>query len=305
MPALLPPQLHVFVRDWLSANNILLKSPDGHVLIDTGYSRHVPLTLALLATPRGLGDEPLAKIVVTHAHSDHIGGNAALVAKYGCRIAVPASEYPLIERWDTRALLLDYADQRADRFSADERLEAGNSHVWGNLEWQALAVPGHDNAALAFYNPEHRILISGDALWANGFGFVMPLEIDPAALPATRATIEMLARLDVRIVIPGHGEPFTEVNRALDRAMKRVESFEQDPTRMPRHVMKVFFTYALLDRRRVRCEDLPGYVERIGIYRDFNRMFFHLPPAQFAQWLVGSLEDSRAVRREGGWVMPA
>ncbi len=49
----LPPQLHVFVRDWLSANNILLKSRDGHVLIDSGYVRHAPLTLALLESSAG------------------------------------------------------------------------------------------------------------------------------------------------------------------------------------------------------------------------------------------------------------
>ena len=55
-----PAQLHVFVRDWLSSNNVVLRSRDGHVLIDTGYVRHAPLTLALLATPRGLGNEPLA-----------------------------------------------------------------------------------------------------------------------------------------------------------------------------------------------------------------------------------------------------
>ena len=36
----------------------------------------------------------------------------------------------------------------------------------------------------------------------------MPPEIDPDAMPATRATLEMLAALDVRVVIPGHGEPF-------------------------------------------------------------------------------------------------
>ena len=30
---------------------------DGHVLIDTGYVSHAPLTLALLASPRGVGDE--------------------------------------------------------------------------------------------------------------------------------------------------------------------------------------------------------------------------------------------------------
>ena len=81
---MLPPQLHVFVRDWLSANNVLLKSRDGHVLIDSGYVRHVPLTLALLGTPRGLGNEPLAKLVNTHCHSDHMGGNAAIARTYRC-----------------------------------------------------------------------------------------------------------------------------------------------------------------------------------------------------------------------------
>ena len=185
----LPPQIHVFVRDWLSANNIVLKSPQGHVLIDTGYGRHAALTLALLATPRGLGDDPLARIVNTHCHSDHIGGNAAIARKYGCVIAVPKDEAPLIDRWDTRALLLDYADQTAERFNADALLRAGEAYRWGDLEWKALAAPGHDMGALVFYNPEHRILISGDALWEHGFGFVMPPTLDPAALPATRATL--------------------------------------------------------------------------------------------------------------------
>ena len=121
MRAVLPPQVHVFVRDWLSANNVLLKSRDGHVLVDTGYVRHAPLTLALLATPRGLGDEPLAQIVNTHCHSDHMGGNAAVAARYRCPIAVPEGEFAAVERWDTKALLLDYGDQTADRFHPDSR----------------------------------------------------------------------------------------------------------------------------------------------------------------------------------------
>ena len=53
-----------------------------------------------------------------------MGGNAALRRAYGCPIAVPAGEAPLIEAWDERALLLDYADQRAERFAVDEVLRA-------------------------------------------------------------------------------------------------------------------------------------------------------------------------------------
>ena len=61
-----------------------------------------------------------------------------------------------------------------------------------------------------------------DALWRNGYGFVMPPEIEPDAMPATRATLEMLSTLDVRVVIPGHGDSFTDVEPALERAFKRL-----------------------------------------------------------------------------------
>ena len=305
MPAIpFPPQLHVFVRDWLSANNVLLKSRDGHVLIDTGYVRHAPLTLALLASARGIGAEPLAWVVNTHCHSDHIGGNAAIVAKYGCPVAVPRGEAPLVERWDGKALLYDYCDQRADRFTVDQALCPDTTHVWGDLEWRALAAPGHDMGALVFHNAEHGILVSGDALWENGFGFVMPPELDPAALPATRATIEMIAALDVRVVIPGHGEPFTDVAGALDRARRRIAAFEEDSSRVARHAVKVNFVFTLLDRQRIAVSELPAYFDRIGFYRDFNRQFFRLPPSQFAAMLVGELERSGAVRREDSWLFP-
>src|SRR5437762_4494332 len=197
-----PRQLHVFVRDWLSSNNVLLRGRDANVVIDSGYIKHVPLTLALIASRQGLDGAPLTKLVNTHCHSDHMGGNAAIARAYGCTIAVPESDAPLIDAWDTKTLLLDYADQSADRFVAEEVLRAGDTHVWGDLEWRALAAPGHDMAALVFYNPEHQILISGDALWANGYGFVMPREGDARGLPVTRATPEMLAALHGRVVIP-------------------------------------------------------------------------------------------------------
>ena len=276
--ARLPPQVHVFVRDWLSSNNIVLKDRDGAVVIDSGYGSQAPLTLALIASRQGLDGAPLAKLVNTHCHSDHIGGNAAIARAYDCPIALPASEAPLVDAWDTKTLLLDYA--------VGETLEAGATYVWGGLEWRALAAPGHDMAALVFYNTEHRILISGDALWRNGYGFVMPPEIDPAAMPATRATLEMLSALDIRVVIPGHGEPFTDVEASLERAARRFAAFDVDPTRMA-------------------LADLPAYVDRVPIFRDFNARFFASTPVDLAASLVDELERVGAVRRSEGFLTPA
>ncbi len=301
---LLPAQIHVFVRDWLSSNNIVLKSRDGNVLVDSGYLRHAPLTLALLASERGVGEAGLAALVNTHCHSDHVGGNAAIARKYECPISVPAAEAPLVERWDGKALLYDYCDHQIERFVVDRVIPAGSTHVWGDLEWSALAAPGHDMGALVFHNAEHGILISGDALWEHGFGFVMPPEIDAAAMPATRATLEMLATLDVRVVIPGHGEPFTDVAAALDRARRRVESFAADSRRIARHALKVNLMFALLDKQRMPVAGLPAYVERVGIYREFNAIFFRVPPARLAELLVGELVKAGAARIASGDLVP-
>jgi len=305
MQSKLPPQMHVFVRDWLSANQVVLKSRDGGVVIDSGYCKHAPLTLALVASRMGLDGAPLAKLVNTHCHSDHMGGNAALRRAYGCAIAVPAGEAPSIAAWDERTLLLDYADQRAERFDVDEVLQPGSTHVWGNLEWRALAAPGHDMAALVFFNAEHRILISGDALWQNGYGFVMPPEIDTSALPATRATLEMIGGLGVRCVIPGHGELFTDVDAALERAFTRTAAFEADSLRLARHALKVVLVFALLDQERLPLSSMPDYVARVGIYREFNARFFRLEPAALAEQLIVDLERVGAVRRDGGYLRPA
>ena len=304
MSVTLPPQVHVFVRDWLSGNNVVLRSARGHVVIDSGYGKHVPLTLALVASRRGLDGGELSCVVNTHCHSDHMGGNAALKRAYGCAIAVPAADAPLIEAWDTRALLLDYAGQQAERFTVDRRLEAGTAEVWGDLEWQLLAAPGHDMAALVFYNPEHGILVSGDALWEDGFGFVMPPEMDPAALPATRATLDMLARLPVRVVIPGHGEPFADCSAALERAYARLAALERDSTRIARHAVKVILTFTLLDRERIELAELPALLARVPLYGDFNARYLHKTPAELADWLVAELCRVGAAEVRDGALRP-
>ena len=300
----LPPQVHVFVRDWLSANHVVLKSPDSCVVIDSGYGKHVPLTLALIASRMGLDGRPLAMLVNTHCHSDHMGGNAAVKRAYGCPVAVPAGEAPLIEAWDERGLWLGYAGQRTERFAVDEVLQPGATYAWGELEWRALAAPGHDMGALVFFNDEHRILVSGDALWEKGYGMVMPREIDEAALPSTRATLEMIAGLGARCVIPGHGEPFTDVDAALERAFHRTASFETDPLRMARHALKVLLVFTLLDRERMPLASLAGHVERVNVFREFNALYFRLSPAALAEQLVTDLLRAGAVRRDGDDLVP-
>lgn len=300
----LPPEVHVFVRDWLSANHVVLKGRDDAVVVDTGYAKHIPLTRALLASRAGLDGRPLARIVNTHCHSDHMGGNAALARDYRCPIAIPEGDAERVAGWDERALLIGYAGQRAERFTATELVRPGSVHIWGDLEWRALAAPGHDMGALVFFNDAHGILISGDALWRNGYGFVMPPAFDAAALPATRATLEMLSGLPVRCVIPGHGEAFADVGDALERALERTAAFEADPLRLVWHAIKVMLVFTLLDRERMPVAGVPAWVARTGIVRDFNAEYLGFTPEALAERLVVELVKIGALRRDGDDLVP-
>jgi hypothetical protein len=124
-------------------------------------------------------------------------------------------------------------------------------------------------------------------------------------MPAARATLDMLAGLDVRTVIPGHGAPFLGTGAALERAYARLDALEADDTRVARHVLKALLTFTLLERRRMPVADLPAYVDRIPIYRDLNEAILHLSPADLAALLVRELARAGAVRQDGGDLVPA
>ncbi len=300
---MLPSQIQVFERGWLSSNNVLLRGTDGAALIDSGYLSHAPQTLALVE--HALGGVRLARLVNTHCHSDHMGGNRAVQDAHRCRTTIPAGEAPLIDRWDDRELVLGFADQRADRFRYDDVMRPGDAFRLGDIDWQAIAAPGHDPHALMFFAPEEGILISGDALWEDGFGVVFPaLFGDLSAFGAARATLESIAKLGVRTVIPGHGRVFTDVARALERSFFRLDGYEEDVTRHARHCVKVLLVFALLDKRRMAVADLPHYCQKVGLLSELNARHLHMAPERLAEWLVAELERARAIAREGGDIVP-
>jgi glyoxylase-like metal-dependent hydrolase (beta-lactamase superfamily II) len=301
MSPALPPQIRVIVRDWLNSNQIVLLGRET-VLVDSGYGRDAQRTLDLLRRPQELGSRAVDLLANTHCHSDHMGGNAAIARQWACPIAVPAGERPLIERWDEQALWLGYADQRCERFAPGRTIEPGESLDWGELEWIALPAPGHDMHALMFWCEEERVLISGDALWESGFGVILPGDGREDRLDATRSTLDTISQLDARVVIPGHGQPFSSVGPALERARRRLDALAVDEVRMARSVLKTMFVFSLLDRGPMPAADLPAYLAQVPLYTEYNSRYFRLSWEELARWLVEELSLIGAVEDGNGFI---
>ncbi len=297
----LPPTMRVLERGWLSSNNILFLGREQTTLIDSGYLTHAAQTLALVA--HGLQGRPLHRLLNTHLHSDHCGGNAALQQVYRCRTSIPASEAEAVRTWDQQALTYSSTGQQCARFSFDDTLQHGDLVTLGDLQWQVLAAAGHDPHSLIFYCAEERILISADALWENGFGVIFP-ELDGASgFAEARATLELIASLDVRLVIPGHGSSFSGVGTALEIAFSRLDYLAADPLRNAHNAVKVLLKFLLLERQRLKRDELPQTLSALPLVVAANRHFLQLSEVALAEWAVSQLVRAGAAEIRDGFLL--
>ena len=108
-------------------------------------------------------------LLCTHLHLDHVFGCKFIKDTYGLGIeANPADEY-----W------LQQAPQQARTFGLtypeihepiEKPLFDGDKVTFGDLDLEAICVPGHSPGSLAFYSREKKVLFSGDVLFQGSIG---------------------------------------------------------------------------------------------------------------------------------------
>lgn len=249
--------LTVLQRGWLSSNNVLIHPTPGEpgaVLVDASHVNHAAQTCELVQ--HALRGEPLARLVNTHLHSDHCGGNAALKAAFGMPISVAPGMLPVVQAWDQQRLTHDRTGQRCVRFLADDELSVAEPLRAGGRLWEVILAPGHDPDSVMLFDRAHGVLISADALWENGFGVVFPEVEGEPGFADVGAVLDLIASLPVRVVIPGHGAPFTDVAGALERARSRLAGFQADPPRHARHALRVLVKYHMMEEQQQPLEAL-------------------------------------------------
>ena len=297
----MPSTMRVLERGWVSSNNVVLFDADhSATLVDTGYVTHSEQTLQLVR--HALDGRQLTRIINTHLHSDHCGGNALLSGELSATITIPPGHADAVQRWDDAALGFTACGQACDRFNFDAVVRPGEHLMMGGADWQAVASPGHDPHSIVLWNADDRTLISADALWEHGFGAIFPEVEGESGFAEQRAILELIGEMKPRLVIPGHGAPFTEVDQALARAFARLDALEASPERNARNVIKTLLKFHLLIVREVALEEL---FQRCGGWhyaRLVNERYFRLPFPEFIARNVQELVAGGALLLHNGVV---
>ncbi len=158
---------------------------------------------------------PIAGIVLTHHHPDHIGGVQAAVERY---------RVPVLAHRRTAELLGGRI--KIDRMLDEgDRLELGQA-ADGSGPWflEALLTPGHAAGHLAFFEPHYRLLLAGDVVSTLTSIVIAPPDGD---LAEYLATLRRVRELDLRMLLPAHGGPSLRPRQLLEDAIEHRHKREQ------------------------------------------------------------------------------
>ena len=266
-------------------NAFAIAAVDGVVLVDTGL--HEPgamLQLERALYQAGLRVEHVRLLVCTHAPSDHYGLAGPIMERSGCELWMhPNHEHMTKAARDPdrsferrlevarqsgvpASTLAEYESARrgmnfgiAEIVTPDRGLVEGVEVETDLGAWRVHETPGHAPSHVVLHQPERGLLLSGDHLLGRvslyyDYGYTP----DPAG--EFLASLDVVDRLDVQLVLAGHGRPVREA-RALAEANRRAVHERLDRVRR-----------AIADGPRTPFEIIPDVLET------------QLPPAMKVFW---------------------
>jgi glyoxylase-like metal-dependent hydrolase (beta-lactamase superfamily II) len=265
-----------------SANAYLIFGESHAALVDTGWVRGGDWAhIRMLLDRASVDPASLLTAIVTHSHRDHLGHGPSLQAAWG----TPILMHPLEETtglWADREHIDElrkwlaghgvpagYLDRSIAALTATTRTgvehgplpDKGAVKV-GSSTWQALHTPGHSPGHICLFREADGVLISGDHLLEEVSPNVSALPFEPSdPLGDYLRALRRVGSLRPSLVLPGHGEPFTDVDGLVARQevhhAQRLTSVLTALSHGPRSAFEVAVAIPWTERRR-RFGELVG-----------------------------------------------
>ncbi len=110
----------------------------------------------------------LTRLLLTHAHIDHILGNKFIFENYGLLPEAHEEEVFFIDRLTQTGAMYGVPCEPSP--FPEKFIVPGDKISLGTYEFETIFTPGHSPGSISYYNKENKILISGDVLFQNSIG---------------------------------------------------------------------------------------------------------------------------------------
>jgi glyoxylase-like metal-dependent hydrolase (beta-lactamase superfamily II) len=206
----------------------LVMTSEGMVAVDTGLDKRAGKSVLKVAEQLGMR---VCAIVNTHAHADHFGGNAAILAQAEVTVYAPKAEADVIRRprfepeylWQGAAPFEALRNKflLADASPVHVELQGGQTFAIGDVEFQCVPLPGHAHGQLG---------IRVDGVFFAADGYFDPPVVDKHGLPymvnytETLESAKSIPAVDAEWVVPGHGVPTKDASESVAYLVDRHKS---------------------------------------------------------------------------------
>jgi glyoxylase-like metal-dependent hydrolase (beta-lactamase superfamily II) len=194
--------IKVFVFNYLQENCYLLWNEAGDcVIVDPGCQDDGEVReLEGYVASNGLHPK---EIWLTHAHFDHIGGVKALVKDYAVPVMMNASEKSTLALNRSLAAAFGLPSPDMDGVGTLAIADGDSLDALGD-PFFVIATPGHTEGGVCYYDPAHKVLLSGDTLFAGSIGRTdSPVgDYDKLITGIMESLMGLPSDVDV---LPGHG----------------------------------------------------------------------------------------------------
>jgi glyoxylase-like metal-dependent hydrolase (beta-lactamase superfamily II) len=224
-------------------NVYAIPEEDGWTIVDVGINAE-EVYRSLVDQIRALAGDvtSIRRIILTHWHPDHFGLAHRIKKESGARITMHEQDVALLnyvffdrpraagsyfnyllENGVPREELTDIDPPTAEQvfglslpFKPDATLRGGEKLRIGGFLFDVIWTPGHSPGHVCLYERSEHILISGDHVLPS----ITPNvsyhpEMDANPLAAFLSSLDILAQLDVALVLPAHEHPFNDLSGRL------------------------------------------------------------------------------------------
>lgn len=185
----------------------LITTPDGHILINSGFEETVPLIRASVES-LGFKMKDIKYLLASHAHSDHVAGHAAAKELTGARVCVMQGDDEVIASGGKGQYL--YTDSRWTPCPVDRVLKDEDEIKLGGTTLIARRTPGHTRGCTTWTwkvpdgDKSYTVVVIGSPNINSGYQLTDNKDYPEIAKDYSR-TFEILKSLPCDVFLGAHG----------------------------------------------------------------------------------------------------